>query len=177
MFHVGGTTGLRLWWPVRQVKTTVCVDTFLNKRILWSGQPVFGIYVAVGKPLTGNMLNFGRVLELWRTLPLLLQNRSDPFYAVYALCQVPRSENILGTGRPVWLIYDDYQNNAVRYREIFIVKTSTGTWAILEMYFTFTPRTNLSEEGRLLPKVCSDQSPGTMTICRCIEHFGRWWIL
>ena len=107
-------------------KTTVCIDTILNKKEFYdAGNPVYCIYVAVGQKAS-TVAGIAKTLEDKGALAyttIVAANASDPapmqVYAPFAGAAI--GEYFRDTGRPALIIYDDLSKQAVAYREVSLL--------------------------------------------------------
>ena len=96
-----------------------------SKRILWCGEPVYCIYVAVGQKAS-TVAGIAKILEDKGALAyttIVAANASDPaamqVYAPFTGASI--GEYFRDTGRPALIIYDDLSKQAVAYREISLL--------------------------------------------------------
>ena len=107
-------------------KTTVCIDTILNKKEFYdAGNPVYCIYVAIGQKAS-TVAGIAKTLEDAGALAyttIVAANASDPapmqVYAPFA--GVAIGEYFRDTGRPALIIYDDLSKQAMAYREVSLL--------------------------------------------------------
>ncbi|MGI9593467.1 MAG: F0F1 ATP synthase subunit alpha [Patiriisocius sp.] len=107
-------------------KSTVCIDTILNQKEFYdAGQPVYCIYVAIGQKAS-TVANIAKVLDESGALAyttIVAANASDPapmqVYAPFAGAAI--GEYFRDTGRPALIVFDDFSQQAVAYREVSLL--------------------------------------------------------
>lgn len=107
-------------------KTAIAIDTIINQKEFYDkGEPVYCIYVAIGKK-GSTIANIAKTLDEFGALPytvIVSASASDPaalqFYAPFAGAAI--GEYFRDTGRPALIVYDDLSKQAVAYREVSLL--------------------------------------------------------
>ena len=108
------------------------IPSSTKKNFIEAGKPVYCIYVAIGQKAS-TIAGIMKTLEengAMAYTTIVAASASDPaplqFYAPFAGAAI--GEFFRDTGRPALIIYDDLSKQAVAYREVSLVITSsTGT--------------------------------------------------
>ena len=107
-------------------KTSLAIDTILNQKPLYdAGNPVYCIYVAIGKK-GSTVSDIAEKLSKLGAMPytvIVSATASDPaalqFYAAFAGAAI--GEYFRDTGRSALVIFDDLSKQAVSYREVSLL--------------------------------------------------------